>query len=117
MGPTSMVNLVDRNGNTVSPYNEQALTITLDGIIQEPGIAYTVSGDKIVFAQPPLGSSIKDGQTAPGVKFYGRWFQFKLIVLMRNISRKLKIFSKEVELGLMLPINLVKTEHLFNLRL
>ena len=92
---TTTFNLVDRNGNTVSPYNEQALTITLDGIIQEPGIAYTVSGDKIVFAQPPLGSSIKDGQVAPGVKFYGRWFQFKTDSLNQKYLKKIKnIFQR-----------------------
>lgn len=73
----TVFNIVDANGNLVIPYNNQALTITLDSILQEPGVAYTVSGDKIIFTSPPLGPSLKDGQDISGVKFYGRRFQFK----------------------------------------
>ena len=76
---TTTFTLVDSYGNVVKPYNEQALTITLDGILQEPGISYTIDGDKITFAQPPLGPSVKDGQEVPGVTFYGRLFEFKKI--------------------------------------
>ena len=48
-GQTSFV-LVDVNGNAVSPYNAQALTITLDGIIQEPGSSYAINGSNITFS-------------------------------------------------------------------
>ena len=51
--------------NAVTPYNEQALMITLDGIFQEPGVAYTVSGSNITFAQPPLGPVTKNSQAVP----------------------------------------------------
>ena len=50
----TLFNMVDANGNSVRPYNEQALVITLDGILQEPGVSYTINEDKITFAQPPL---------------------------------------------------------------
>ena len=88
-------NIVDANGNSIKPYNEQALTITLDGILQEPGISYTVNNDKITFAEPPLGSTIKDGQIAPGVSFYGRRFQFKSDSLNQKYLKKIKnIFQR-----------------------
>ena len=67
------------NNNAVTPYNAQALLITLDGIFQEPGVAYTVSGSNITFAQPPLGPANKNSQAIPGVKFYGKNYQFKMI--------------------------------------
>lgn len=92
---TKTFNLVDSDNNLVSPYNEQALTITLDGIIQEPGVAYTVSGNKITFAEPPLGPSTKDGQLVPGVTFYGRWFEFKKESLNQKYLRKIRnIFQR-----------------------
>ena len=43
------------------------MIVTLDGVIQEPGISYTISNGKIVFSEPPLD----------GVSFYGKVFTFK----------------------------------------
>jgi len=92
---TTTFNIVDSNNNLVEPYNDQALTITLDGVIQEPGIAYTISGYKITFAEPPIGSSVKDGQIIPGVTFYGRWFEFKNNSLNQKYLRKIRnIFQR-----------------------
>jgi len=92
---TRTFNIVDSDNNLVEPYNEQALTITLDGILQEPGVAYTISGYKITFAEPPLGPSTKDGQNVPGVTFYGRWFEFKTESLNQKYLRKIRnIFQR-----------------------
>jgi len=78
-------NLIDGDGNVLKPYNEQSLVITLDGILQEPRISYTVVDDKIIFAQPPL----------VGVTFHGRWFQFKDDSLNAKHLKKIKnIFQK-----------------------
>ena len=91
----TVFNIVDVNGNSIIPYNEQALTITLDGILQEPGIAYTVNNDKITFADPPIGPTTKDGQSVPGVLFYGRRFQFKSDTLNQKYLKKIKnIFQR-----------------------
>ena len=43
------------------------MIVTLDGVIQEPGVAYSLSSGSIVFSQPPLA----------GVTFYGKVFKFK----------------------------------------
>jgi len=92
---TTVFNLVDQSNNAIFPYNEQALTITIDGILQEPKVAYTISGDKIIFSQPPLGPSIVDGQSVPSVRFYGRWFQFKTNTLNQQYFKKIKnIFQR-----------------------
>jgi hypothetical protein len=91
----TIFNIVDVNGNSIKPYNEQALTITLDAVLQEPGISYTVNGDKITFSSPPLGPTNKDGQSVPGVLFYGRNFQFKSDTLNQRYLKKIKnIFQR-----------------------
>ena len=87
--------LIDKNNNVVKPFNEQALIITLDGILQEPGTAYKISGDKITFTEPPLGPSTKGGQSVPGVLFYGKKFQFKTDALNTRYLKKIRnIFQR-----------------------
>ena len=92
---TKTFGILDMNNNAVTPYNAQALLITLDGIFQEPGVAYTVSGSNITFAQPPLGPANKNSQAIPGVKFYGKNYQFKNDTLNAKYFWKIKnIFQK-----------------------
>ena len=88
-------NILNHLGDPITPYNAQTLTITLDGILQEPGVAYTVSGSQITFAQPPLGPTTKNGQSVPGVRFYGKHYQFKRDSLNGRYFRKIRnIFQK-----------------------
>jgi len=53
------------------------LIVSLDGIIQEPGKAFVVSGTQLSFSQPPLGERIIEGQTVESQNFYGRIIKFK----------------------------------------
>ena len=77
--------LVDNNNNAVTPFNSQALVVTLDGILQEPGKAYTVTNDKITFAEAPL----------EGVSFYAKKFQFKSNNLSTKYLKKIRnIFQR-----------------------
>ena len=87
---TKVFNILDKNNNALTPYNAQALFITLDGIFQEPGVAYTVSGSQITFAQPPLGPTTKNSQAVPGVKFYGKNYQFKTDSLNSRYFKKIR---------------------------
>ncbi len=87
---TKTFGIRDNNNNVVTPYNEQALMITLDGIFQEPGVAYTLSGSNITFAQPPLGPSTKNSQSIPGVRFYGKNYQFKTDSLNSRYFKKIR---------------------------
>lgn len=65
-------NLIDQQGNTLSPKNTKNLIVTLDGVLQEPDVAYELWGSPgfpfgIKFSKPPLA----------GVKFYAKYFEFK----------------------------------------
>lgn len=76
-----------RNANTnipFTPYSDKNLIVTLDGILQEPGVAYTVQNDTIIFSKPPLGdgsaktgNNLTDITTYKGVTFYAKYFAFK----------------------------------------
>lgn len=79
------------------------MIITLDGILQEPEVAYTVQGDTIVFSKPPLGpgtertgNDLNDLTSYRGVTFYGKYFAFKNNQYNTRYLRKLEIFTKEV---------------------
>ena len=81
-GSTSF-QLRDESDVALFTSTERTLVVTLDGVLQEPGVAYTISQDKIVFSAPPLGPGVKQtgegGETSPynGVTFYGKYFGFK----------------------------------------
>ena len=54
------------NGTPFTLASDKGVVITLDGVIQEPGVSYTISGDQITFSAPPLG---------PGIKINWRWWR------------------------------------------
>ena len=66
-----------KGGLPYSPASSKGLIVTLDGVLQEPDVAYTISGDQLTFSAPPLGDGVKGGSTYKGVNFYGKVFQFK----------------------------------------
>ena len=89
------------NGTPFSPASDKGVIVTLDGVIQEPGVAYTISGDQIVFSAPPLGPGTKltgDGGATTaydGVTFYGKVFQFKDAQYNTKYLKKLRnIFQR-----------------------
>ena len=99
---TTVFQVLDDFGNLFNPINEESIIVTLDGIIQEPGVAYTVSGDTIVFSAPPLGPGTKqtgnnstDLTPYKGMKFVGRAFYFKDSQYNTKYLRKLRnIFQR-----------------------
>ncbi len=85
-----------KTGQAVSPYNAMSLTITLDGILQEPEVAYTVSGDTITFAKAPLGDRSENNAYIPAQKFLGRQFEYKDATKNATYLKKVRqIFQKE----------------------
>ena len=82
---TTTFQLRDNNDDLpFTPPSAKNVIITLDGVLQEPEAAYTISGENIIFSQPPLGPNEKltgsenDEVTRyDGVTFYGRYFSFK----------------------------------------
>ena len=86
------------NTDTVfTPYDEKNLIVTLDGVLQDPGVSYTVSGSQITFSAPPLGANEKqtgEGTTDVtkygGVNFYAKYVAFKDNQYNDKHFRKLK---------------------------
>jgi hypothetical protein len=90
---TKTFTLKDKITNSaITPYNEEQLLITLDGVVQEPGVSYTISGSSITFATAPLGSRVVEDQVIPAQSFYGRSFKFKSDTLNQEYLRKTKNF-------------------------
>ena len=74
---TSTFQLRDESDVAFTPYSAKNLIITLDGVLQEPEVAYTVSGDQITFASAPLGPGVKNGAPYNGVTLYAKYIAFK----------------------------------------
>ena len=99
---TTTFQLRDENNLPFFPPNAKHLFITLDGVLQEPEVAYTVSGSNITFAQPPLGDNSKltgnnlsELSEYEGVEFYGRYFKFKLDESNNKYFKKIRnIFQR-----------------------
>ena len=89
--------VVDASTNApITPYNTTALTITLDGILQEPEVAYTLDGNKITFAKAPFGPRTDNNATTKATKFVGRLFQFKDASQNATYLKKIRqIFQRE----------------------
>ena len=55
-GSTTAFTLQDSGGTAVVLGNEENLMISISGVVQEPGVAYTVSGSTITFTGAPARS-------------------------------------------------------------
>ena len=99
-GSTTFQLLTD--GSLFTPASAKNLVITLDGILQEPEVSYTVSGNTITFSKPPLGpnqkltgNNLSELTDYSGVTFYGRYFTFKDTQYNTRYFKKLRnIFQR-----------------------
>lgn len=87
-----------------SPYNEQELTISIDGVLQEPKKSFKVSGNQIIFAEPPLGErQEKFGKNddeytiIPAQSFYCKSFKFKDNDLNFKYLKRIRNISTEFD--------------------
>jgi hypothetical protein len=92
-----------------TPYsvsNVNNVILSLDGILQEPGKAFTISGTQITFAEAPLGyrsvggqpiplSSYREGVDSPPQKIVARIIQFKNNELNNQYFKKIKDISSQ----------------------
>lgn len=74
--------------------NVHNLVVTLDGVLQEPGKAFTVSGSTITFAEAPLGPRNVLGQPVQKQSFYGRYVSFKNTTYNNRYFKKIKQISQ-----------------------
>ena len=86
--------LYGENNAPFFAYSDESLIVTLDGILQEPGVAYTVSGTTIEFNEPPFGPRIEEGVEVPGVSFLAKHIEFKDSSLSDQYIRKFKDISE-----------------------
>ena len=80
------------NGAPFNPYSAENLIVTIDGVLQEPGVAYTISSNQIVFATPPLGYNVVEGQNVYEQKVLIRYIEFKNDVYNDKHFRKIRNF-------------------------
>ncbi len=52
-GTTSDYPLIDQAGDAYTPVNDQQLIVAINGLVQVPGIDYTISGTTIIFNTAP----------------------------------------------------------------
>jgi len=52
-GTTNSFALIDSSGDPYSPTNDQQLIVTINGLVQVPGIDYTTNGTGLVFTTAP----------------------------------------------------------------
>ena len=52
-GTTTGYPLIDQSGDAYTPINDQQLIVAVNGLVQVPGIDYTVSGTTIIFTTAP----------------------------------------------------------------
>ena len=89
---TRAFTLYDENNNQFTPYSEENLIVTLDGVLQEPKVAYTISSNQIIFATPPFGESVVEGQEIPQQKLLIRYIEFKNDTYNDKHFRKIRNF-------------------------
>lgn len=97
--------LVDKaNKLAYSPYNEQELFLTLNGVAQEPGKSFEVSGSQITFSEPPLGplfpqtgENLDDTYETEPAKLICKAFKFKDDTYNSRYLRKLKDISPQFD--------------------
>ena len=90
--------LIDKKNNLpLQLTKDEQLICTLDGIFQEPGKAFTISGNRITFAEPPLGARVVEGQDVDPVKFYGRAIKFKQSALNDRYFKKVRSIADQFD--------------------
>ena len=97
IGNTEFTLIDKKNGLALQLTKNEQLICTLDGIFQEPGKAFTISGNKITFAEPPLGARVVEGQDVDPVKFYGRAIKFKESSFNDRYFRKIKSIADQFD--------------------
>ena len=97
IGTKSFTLLEKDSGLPYTPYNNQQLIITLDGVIQEPGVSYNIVGNQITFAEAPIGKKVIEGQVVYGQQFYCRSIKFKKDELNERYLRKIQAINNQFD--------------------
>lgn len=107
------------SNNLLSVPKQENLIISLDGIVQQPGSAFTISGTQITFNEAPLGyrnsngksitfSQYVEGSDVPKQKFLGRVLRYKDTTINSTYFRKIKDISSQFD-GIKISFNLLNS--------
>jgi hypothetical protein len=107
------------SNNILSVPKQENLVISLDGIIQQPGDAFTVSGTQITFNEAPLGyrnlnnksitsSQYVEGSDTPKQKFLGKVLRYKDTTTNHLYFKKIKDISSQFN-GVQTSFNLLNS--------
>ena len=94
---TKTFNMILPGYGVMNVANQNNLFVTIDGIVQEPGVSFTVSGSTITFATAPLGPRISNNQEVEAQKFVGRMIRFKNESLNNQYFRKIKNIQEDFD--------------------
>lgn len=97
VGNTVFTLIDNKNSLALQLTKNEQLICTLDGIFQEPGVAYTISGNTVTFTEPPLGARVVEGQDVDPVKFYGRAIRFKKSSFNDRYFKKVKSIADQFD--------------------
>jgi len=96
------------SNNPVAVPQQENLVISLDGILQQPGLAFTVSNTQITFKEAPLGYRNSQGQSitpsqyvegvdTPSQKFIGKILRYKDTTVNSQFFKKIKNISNQFD--------------------
>ena len=94
---TKTFNMVLPGSGVLNVANQNNLFITIDGVVQEPGVSFTVSGSTLTFAKAPLGPRVSNNQDIEAQKFVGRLIRFKNDALNNQYFRKIKNIQEQFD--------------------
>ena len=73
-------------GSAYTPYNEQEILMTIDGVAQRPGYSFKVVGNQLTFFEAPLGPRVTEDQIVPPRKHTSGHSSLEKIQTMHAIS-------------------------------
>lgn len=108
VGTTTFSMLLSGSNTPYALPKSENLVVSLDGIVQEPGVSYTITDTQITFNQPPLGyrdlegnsvsiSSYREGIDTPPQKFIGKTIRFKDPGINNQLFRKIRSISSQID--------------------
>lgn len=116
-GNTTFTMKILGSNNVLFVPKQENLVISLDGILQQPGDAFTISGTQITFKEAPLGyrnsngrsitgSQYVEGSDTPKQQFLGRVLRYKDTTINTSYFKKIKDISSQFD-GIKTSFNLL----------
>ncbi len=97
IGDTQFTLIDKKSGLPLVTKGDEHLFITIDGVLQEPGVSFTTNSSTIVFSEAPFGVRIVEGQEVSPQRFFGKYIEFKDNNYNNRYFRKIKDVSDQFD--------------------